>query len=105
MFELTQLAEKDPEFYKYLQENDRELLEFKAPQGMDDAMDEDDIMDEAGGEEGGEGEEEAEEGLPVLSAGILKTWQRALLDVNLRFLNHMCLADLMSIAPFFTSPP
>ncbi|KAG6374069.1 Noc2-domain-containing protein [Boletus reticuloceps] len=42
MHELSKLAEKDPEFYKYLQENDRELLEF----GPEDAVDDEDDEEE-----------------------------------------------------------
>jgi nucleolar complex protein 2 len=81
MFELAQLAEKDPEFYKYLQENDRELLEFNATHGSNAKMDdEDDVMDEADDEEG-EGSEEDE--LPILTTDMLKTWQSALLEVSL----------------------
>lgn len=90
MFELAQLAEKDPEFYQYLQENDRELLEFNATQGSDNEMDvEDDVMDEEGDEE--EGDE-----LPILTTDILKTWQRALLEVSsLCFFDHTCTIDLV----------
>jgi nucleolar complex protein 2 len=73
MLELAQLAEKDPEFYKYLQENDRELLEFKDDDGI--SVDEEE-----------EGLEEAfeEEKVPTLTMAILKKWQKALLEVRFR---------------------
>ena len=43
--ELSKLAEKDPEFYKYLQENDQELLDFN----LDDAAPREEDEDEATG--------------------------------------------------------
>jgi nucleolar complex protein 2 len=83
MLELAQLAEKDPEFYKYLQDNDRELLEFTTTQDGGEMDDEDDVMDED------DNEEEIGEELPVLTTGILKTWQKALLEVNyISFFHH-----------------
>ena len=74
MHELSKLAEKDPEFYKYLQENDRELLEFDP---------EDAVSDEDNQEE--DVEMESEE-LPILTKDILRGWQKALLDVRLPLL-------------------
>ena len=41
MDELSKLAEKDPEFYKYLQENDRELLDFDPGALQEEDVDED----------------------------------------------------------------
>lgn len=70
--ELSKLAEKDPEFYKYLQEHDRELLEFdpSAVDGDEDEEDEDvDDMDT--------------EKVPILTKQILQKWQKALLEVGL----------------------
>ncbi|OAX38419.1 Noc2-domain-containing protein [Rhizopogon vinicolor AM-OR11-026] len=93
MFELAQLAEKDPEFYKYLQENDRELLEFNATQGSDNEMDEDEEDD--GMDEENDGDDEGDEGdeLPILTTDILKTWQRALLEHrSLRALRKLLIA-------------
>ena len=68
--ELSKLAEKDPEFYKYLQENDQELLDFDP--------------NEAGPEEDDEPDEEAmeEDETPVLTKEILQRWQKAILDVR-----------------------
>ena len=72
MLELAQLAEKDPEFYKYLQENDRELLEFE--DGEEDiSVDEEE-----------EGPEVPEDKVPRLTMAILKKWQKALLEVRFR---------------------
>ncbi|KAI0651305.1 Noc2-domain-containing protein [Trametes meyenii] len=83
LMELSKLAEKDPEFYKYLQENDRELLEFN----MNDARGGDDDEDEE--------EEEAmeEDKTPVLTKEILQRWQKALLDHrSLKALRKMLIA-------------
>ncbi|TFY76896.1 hypothetical protein EWM64_g7117 [Hericium alpestre] len=80
--ELSKLAEKDPEFYKYLQENDRELLDFDP-----NAIEED-------------SEEEAEEDdametdkIPVLTKQVLQKWQKALLEQrSLRALRKLLIA-------------
>ncbi len=70
MLELSKLADKDPEFYKYIQENDRELLDFN----MDDDGDVSDNGDDAAGPEGDQ--------LPILTEKILRSWQKSLLDVG-----------------------
>ncbi|KAF5345806.1 hypothetical protein D9756_010886 [Leucocoprinus leucothites] len=67
LLELSKLAEKDPDFYKYLQENDRELLEFNP-----DAADEDEEM--------GHEDVEEEEKTPTLTKEHLRQWQKALLE-------------------------
>jgi nucleolar complex protein 2 len=69
--QLSKLAEKDPEFYKYLQENDKELLDFD-PDAMEDGQDEDEAGDE----------DADEETVPVLTKNILQKWQKALLEVR-----------------------
>ena len=72
LLELSKLAEKDPEFYKYLQENDRELLDFNK---MDDDDDVSDNADDAVGPEG--------DRLPSLTEKILRSWQKSLLEVGI----------------------
>jgi nucleolar complex protein 2 len=72
--ELSALAKTDPEFYKYLQENDKELLEFN-PSATDE--DEDDDEDEAMQED----DDEEAAASPVLTTEILRRWQKALLEV------------------------
>lgn len=71
LLELSKLAEKDPEFYKYLQQNDRELLDFNP-----DAADNDDAMSDD------DEEEEVLESVPVLTKTVLQGWQKALLEVR-----------------------
>ncbi|KAI9435594.1 Noc2-domain-containing protein [Lactarius indigo] len=82
MLELSKLSEKDPEFYKYLQEHDRELLDFN----MGD--DEDDVSDNADDAAGLEGEQ-----LPSLTEKILRSWQKSLLETrSLRALRKLLIA-------------
>lgn len=68
LLELSKLAEKDPEFYKYLQENDKELLDFN-PSRM---------------EQDGSGDEEEEDGesVPILTKSTLQGWQKAILEAG-----------------------
>ncbi|EKM76219.1 hypothetical protein AGABI1DRAFT_122794 [Agaricus bisporus var. burnettii JB137-S8] len=68
LLELSKLAEKDPEFYKYLQENDQELLEFNpdTADGHEDMPDEDMDVEE--------------ETTPTLTKEQIREWQKALLE-------------------------
>lgn len=72
MLELSKLAEKDPEFFRYLQENDRELLDFNM-----DGNNDDDVSDNADDAAGPEGDR-----LPSLTEKILRSWQKSLLEVG-----------------------
>ncbi|KAF8154012.1 Noc2p family-domain-containing protein [Crassisporium funariophilum] len=89
LLELSKLAEKDPEFFKYLQENDQELLNFN-PKSMPTAADSSD--DEGDGDDGDVPMEE-EEQVPVLTKDLLKKWQKALLEQrSLRALRKLLIA-------------
>lgn len=82
--ELSKLAEKDPEFYNYLQENDKELLEFNLDDNQGEGAS--DISDDEMVSGIPDGSEDEEETVPALTMNELRKWQKALLEVI--FLDH-----------------
>jgi len=80
MEELSKLAEKDPEFFQFLQENDRELLNFNPDALSQDGEDDEDLDGDVGMDE---------DEVPVLTKEHLKSWQKALLQVS------ACLSSLI----------
>ena len=89
MMELSKLAETDPEFYKYLQEHDQELLEFEVDDADGDADADDDDDDGV--------EEQDSDQLPVLSENTLRAWQKSLLEVRKRWRIENCRAHVCSV--------
>ncbi|KAG6810857.1 hypothetical protein H0H92_010041 [Tricholoma furcatifolium] len=89
LMELSKLAEKDPEFYKYLQENDKELLDFNLGENAEMDSDEEDAEVEGGDED----VDMENEKTPVLTAAHLRRWQKALLEQrSLRALRKLLIA-------------
>ncbi|KAG8687420.1 Nucleolar Complex 2 protein [Ceratobasidium sp. 395] len=81
--DLAALKTTDPEFYKYLQENDKELLEFDASEAELSSSEDGDAMDE----------DKEEEVTPLLTTAILKEWQKSLIETHsLRALRRLLIA-------------
>ncbi|CEQ39412.1 SPOSA6832_00934 [Sporobolomyces salmonicolor] len=93
MADLKSLAEKDPEFFKYLQENDAELLGFGDGEELDMPSEEDEDEDESEDEDEGakkkskkakgkEKERENKTKKNILTKELLKTWQATTLETR-----------------------
>ncbi|KDN47984.1 Noc2-domain-containing protein [Tilletiaria anomala UBC 951] len=98
--DLTALAKKDPDFFKYLQENDADLLNFNPDVDMASASDDD--KDSANEDEGLKGtkanpksKHAAAEAIEkqVVTLSMLREWQRAILQQrSLRAMRRLLLA-------------
>lgn len=76
---MAELSEKDPEFYKYLQDNDKELLEFGASNPLDGIEDEEESEAEEEDTKNDLEEQEAAVSEKVeLTTALVKKWKKQL---------------------------
>jgi nucleolar complex protein 2 len=88
--QLAALAEKDPEFYKYLQENDAELLEFDED---DDLAEVDDLTDEEPPAKKQKVKKEDDDAPGDVTLAMVKKWKSSLSDqFSIRALRQVVLA-------------
>lgn len=97
--QLAQLAEQDPEFFKYMQQNDPELLDFSMAERdplleIDDLSDEEDDEDDAPKKKKKKGKKEVEtEDSTEVTMKDVKKWQKAMIEEkSLRCLRQVVLA-------------
>lgn len=91
--QLAALAEQDPEFYKYMKENDPELLDFTMAEK--DNLSEVDDLSEAEDEQAGKkkGKKEEREDSTELTMADVKKWRKAMTEEkSLRALRQVVLA-------------
>lgn len=90
--ELDDLMEKDPEFFKYLEQNDKQLLDFD-PERFDDEDDEDEDNDdeEVDGEDGPKKgkKSQSHEQISISNADV-KQWAKELESHNVTALKAVC---------------
>jgi nucleolar complex protein 2 len=82
--DLEKLKESDPEFFKYLQENDKQLLEFDISESEEEEEDEGEEGEEDDEEmEEGEEEEEEEEPDREVTKAMLAQWESAIVNASI----------------------
>ena len=108
--ELDALAAKDPEFYKYLQENDAELLDFGKNgelEGMDEHDEDEDERDvDQAAADGEDGNEVQEDGMTIgtgkneVTEATVKKWQSAMSERHsIRAAKELSLAFRAAVHP------
>ncbi|CCD24973.1 mRNA-binding ribosome synthesis protein NOC2 NDAI_0E01570 [Naumovozyma dairenensis CBS 421] len=91
---MATLSKEDPEFYKYLQENDKDLLDFAASNPLD-AADED---DEGSGEEGEQEQLEQGPEKVELTLKLVKKWKKDLRESpSLKLLRNVVTAFKVAV--------